>query len=219
MYDKVFKVIFIPTSIRNIVEPVNEPFLGRITGSASVDTLVRVGLEKQHGLTPESRMTVIDDFSAAVDDELSVSQGQLVYMLYTEQEWMYVISDDGKEGFIPRSFAKPLRSPASHRRPPPTALSQVASKPGLLITMTSTDDEGNDGDESNSPTNSSSQAVGFTEDDLHQGPADHDTEKAVGDEQQDLALDLPDIQPFEKREVGKWVALFPFEGECTAENW
>jgi hypothetical protein len=36
--------------------------MGRLTGSASVDTLVRVGLEKQHGLTPESRMTVLDDF-------------------------------------------------------------------------------------------------------------------------------------------------------------
>lgn len=79
-----------------------EPYLGRITGSASVDTLVRVGLEKQHGLTPESRMTVLDDFQAAADDEIHVHRGQTVHMLYTEQEWMYVLLETGKEGFIPR---------------------------------------------------------------------------------------------------------------------
>ena len=63
---------------------------------------MRVGLEKQHGLSPESRMTVLDDFSAGADDELNVESGQTVYMLYTEQEWMYVLVEDGREGFIPR---------------------------------------------------------------------------------------------------------------------
>ena len=47
-------------------------------------------------------MTVLDDFSAGADDELNVESGQTVYMLYTEQEWMYVLVEDGREGFIPR---------------------------------------------------------------------------------------------------------------------
>jgi hypothetical protein len=43
---------------------------------------------------------------AAADDELNVHQGQTVHMLYTEHEWMYVLLEDGKEGFIPRYIVK-----------------------------------------------------------------------------------------------------------------
>ena len=67
-----------------------------------MDTLVRVGQEKQHGLSPESRMVVLDDFLACAQDEVEVTRGQTVYVLYTEQEWMYVLLENGREGFIPR---------------------------------------------------------------------------------------------------------------------
>lgn len=36
--------------------------IGRITGSASIETLVRVGIEKEHGLSPDSKMVVLHDF-------------------------------------------------------------------------------------------------------------------------------------------------------------
>jgi len=80
------------------------PSMGRITGSASIETLVRVGIEKENGLSPESKMVVIHDFTPCVDDELEVKRGQVVHVLYQENDWVYVISEDNKEGFIPHSY-------------------------------------------------------------------------------------------------------------------
>ena len=53
------------------------PSLGRITGSASIETLVRVGIEKENGLGPEAKMVVLHDFTPCVDDELEVKRGQV----------------------------------------------------------------------------------------------------------------------------------------------
>merc|ERR1719187_122152 len=80
------------------------PGLGRITGSASIETLVRVGIEKEAGLSPQSKMVVLHDFTPCVDDELEVKRGQVVHVLYQENDWVYVISEDSKEGFIPYSY-------------------------------------------------------------------------------------------------------------------
>lgn len=50
---------------------------GRITGSASIETLVRVGIEKENGFSPDSKMVIIHDFKPCVDDELEVKKGQV----------------------------------------------------------------------------------------------------------------------------------------------
>ncbi|KAK2715461.1 SH3 domain-containing protein Dlish-like [Artemia franciscana] len=86
------------------------PVLGRITGSSSVETLVRVGLEKEHGLAPDSKMIVLHDFTPCVDDELEVKRGNIVNVLYQENDWVYVIADNGKEGFIPQTYCTPYTS-------------------------------------------------------------------------------------------------------------
>ncbi|KAG7303418.1 hypothetical protein JYU34_011934 [Plutella xylostella] len=84
------------------------PGMGRITGSASIETLVRVGIEKEHGLSPDSKMVVLHDFAPCVDDELEVKRGQIVNVLYRENDWVYVIlADSRREGFIPHSFCAP----------------------------------------------------------------------------------------------------------------
>lgn len=83
--------------------------MGRITGSASIETLVRVGIEKEHGLSADSKMIVLHDFTPCVDDELHVYRGQLVNVLYQENDWVYVISDNQQqEGFIPYSYCAPV---------------------------------------------------------------------------------------------------------------
>lgn len=51
---------------------------GRITGSASIETLVRVGIEKENGLSPDSKMVIVHDFTPCVDDELQVKRGQVI---------------------------------------------------------------------------------------------------------------------------------------------
>ena len=56
--------------------------MGRITGSASIETLVRVGIEKENGLSPESKMVVLHDFTPCVDDELEVKRGQVFADLF-----------------------------------------------------------------------------------------------------------------------------------------
>ncbi|ESO85771.1 hypothetical protein LOTGIDRAFT_130482 [Lottia gigantea] len=80
------------------------PYLGRITGSASIDTLVRVGLEKQHGLKADSKMVATHDFLSCTQNEVEIQKGQEVYQLYKENGWSYIIREDGKEGFVPSSF-------------------------------------------------------------------------------------------------------------------
>lgn len=83
--------------------------IGRITGSASIETLVRVGIEKEHGLSPDSKMVVLHDFTPCVDDELEVKRGQIVNILYRENDWVYVIGQDSRqEGFIPFSYCAPF---------------------------------------------------------------------------------------------------------------
>ena len=56
---------------------IRTPGMGRITGSASIETLVRVGIEKENGLSPDSKMVVLHDFTPCVDDELEVKRGQV----------------------------------------------------------------------------------------------------------------------------------------------
>ncbi|XP_065222110.1 SH3 domain-containing protein Dlish-like [Planococcus citri] len=85
--------------------------MGRITGSASIETLVRVGIEKENGLSPDSKMIVLHDFTPCVDDELQVKRGQVVNILYRENDWVYVIAEDSRlEGFIPHSYCTPYNS-------------------------------------------------------------------------------------------------------------
>ena len=106
--------------------------MGRITGSASIETLVRVGIEKENGLGPESKMVVLHDFTPCVDDELEVKRGHVVHVLYQENDWVYVISENNQEGFIPHSYCAAYGSQMASlalnvkkklpRDPPPTGL-------------------------------------------------------------------------------------------------
>jgi hypothetical protein len=85
--------------------------MGRITGSASIETLVRVGIEKEAGLSPDSKMVVLHNFVPCVDDELEVKRGQIVNILYRENDWVYVIGQDTRqEGFIPHSYCAPYNT-------------------------------------------------------------------------------------------------------------
>lgn len=65
--------------------------------------IVRVGIEKEHGLSPDSKMVVLHDFTPCVDDELEVKRGQIVNILYRENDWVYVIGQDSRqEGMLHR---------------------------------------------------------------------------------------------------------------------
>ena len=88
------------------------PLPGRITGSTSIDTLVRVGLEKEDFLSQggqgRQKMVVLHDFMPCVEDELSVKSGETVTILYQENDWVYVLAGDGREGFIPFVYCVPM---------------------------------------------------------------------------------------------------------------
>lgn len=60
---------------KNLTRSNSEFGMGRITGSSSIETLVRVGIEKEHGLSPDSKMVILYDFTPCVDDELEVKRG------------------------------------------------------------------------------------------------------------------------------------------------
>lgn len=70
-----------------------------------------MGIEKEHGLSPDSKMIVLHDFTPCVDDELEVKRGQVVNILYRENDWVYVIGQDSRqEGFIPFSYCAPFNT-------------------------------------------------------------------------------------------------------------
>ena len=104
---------FLCPARRGRKQKVKQPELpaARITGSDSIDTLVRVGIEKQRQQVrgTRSEMVVLHDFRPCVDDELEVKRNQVVELLYQENDWMYVISKDGKEGFVPYTYCLPLQ--------------------------------------------------------------------------------------------------------------
>lgn len=77
----------------------------------SIASAVRVGIEKEHGLSPDSKMVVLHDFTPCVDDELEVKRGQIVNILYRENDWVYIIGQDTRqEGFIPHSYCAPYNT-------------------------------------------------------------------------------------------------------------
>jgi len=55
-------------------------------------------------------MVVLHDFTPCVDDELEVRRGQIVNVLYQENDWVYVIAENHHEGFIPHSYCAPIES-------------------------------------------------------------------------------------------------------------
>lgn len=71
----------------NVNGPV--PGMGRITGSASIETLVRVGIEKENGLSPDSKMVVLHDFTPCVDDELTVKRGQVRILSMSAHTYLF----------------------------------------------------------------------------------------------------------------------------------
>ncbi|CAL7949351.1 unnamed protein product [Xylocopa violacea] len=56
-------------------------------------------------------MVIVHDFTPCVDDELQVKRGQVVNVLYRENDWVYVIAADTRmEGFVPHSYCAPYTS-------------------------------------------------------------------------------------------------------------
>lgn len=56
-------------------------------------------------------MVVLQNFTPCVDDELEVKCGQIVNILYRENDWVYVIGQDTRqEGFIPHSYCAPYNT-------------------------------------------------------------------------------------------------------------
>ncbi|KAH6946315.1 hypothetical protein HPB50_012763 [Hyalomma asiaticum] len=94
------------------------PSIVRITGSASIEILVRVGIEKEHGLSRDSNVVVLHDFTPCVDDELEVRRGQIVNVLYQENDWVYPAGRPGPDSAhkkLPRGVDDELLEQASSR--------------------------------------------------------------------------------------------------------
>ncbi|KAK3749564.1 hypothetical protein QZH41_019702 [Actinostola sp. cb2023] len=79
---------------------------GRITGSNSIDSLVGIAKKEEDDdsdFEPQ-KMVVLHDFIPCVEDEVSVKRGEHVKALYQENDWIYVVKGDSKEGFIPFTY-------------------------------------------------------------------------------------------------------------------
>nr|CAG4640958.1 EOG090X083C [Eulimnadia texana] len=196
--------------------------MGRITGSASIETLVRVGIEKENGLSPDSKMIVLHDFTPCVDDELEVKRGSIVNVLYQENDWVYVIAEDQREGFIPHSYCAPYNPHISElgltvkkklpRDPGIPGGGQVTSETDHNTTMNSTGLDGSD-NESYAGTKSllpggGSQPLLLQQQQQHQQPNRHIQSSSTHSLSSQLSQ--PDIHPFFKDPSGRYIVLYTF---------
>ncbi|EDS35479.1 conserved hypothetical protein [Culex quinquefasciatus] len=167
--------------------------MGRITGSASIETLVRVGIEKEHGLSPDSKMVVLHDFTPCVDDELEVKSGQIVNILYRENDWVYVIGQDTRqEGFIPHSYCAPFNTQLADM-----AIKKKLPRDGIGIGIGLTSSDLTDGIPDINIIDDSTVAglVGLT------GSLKH-SQASLSSE--------PDFLPFSKDPSGRYIVLYTF---------
>lgn len=79
---------------------------GRITGRNSEDSLYEPNKEEEDSEVEfePRKMVVLHDFIPCVEDEVAVKRGQHVKSLYQETDWIYIVTNDGKEGFIPFTY-------------------------------------------------------------------------------------------------------------------
>ncbi|KAK2557994.1 SH3 domain-containing protein Dlish [Acropora cervicornis] len=79
---------------------------GRITGRNSEDSLNEPSKEEEDAEVEfePRKMVVLHDFIPCVEDEVAVKRGQHVKSLYQETDWIYIVTNDGKEGFIPFTY-------------------------------------------------------------------------------------------------------------------
>lgn len=181
------------------------PSIGRITGSASIETLVRVGIEKEHGLSPDSKVVVLHDFTPCVDDELEVRRGQIVNVLYQENDWVYVIaSETGNEGFIPHSYCAPYGSQLGdlaltvrHKKLPrgvdDELLDQTSSRGTHSVDSGQQSDAESFGGAAVAANSGQEQCAR-----VHSAPGRSSTAA------------LPDVHPFFKDPAGRYVVLYTF---------
>lgn len=170
------------------------PSIGRITGSASIETLVRVGIEKEHGLSPDSKVVVLHDFTPCVDDELEVRRGQIVNVLYQENDWVYVIADTGQEGFIPHSYCAPYGS-------------QLGD---LALTVRHKKLPRNEDDLDQMSSRGTHSVDSGQQSDAESFGAPKDRSRMPSDGNPASQTTLPDVHPFFKDPAGRYMVLYTF---------
>ncbi|XP_042879938.1 SH3 domain-containing protein Dlish isoform X1 [Penaeus vannamei] len=202
---------------------VRAPGLGRITGSASIETLVRVGLEKEAGLSPDSKMVVLHDFTPCVDDELEVKRGSVVNVLYQENDWVYVIAEHGQqEGFIPHSYCAPYGSQLgeltmNHKKKMPRDHSSIEGGGGGVDTdhNTTIGTINSGGTDNPGLVGSDNESYGGK---LIGGPPNRASDSSIqsGSATPDIhpffksATLMRDIHPFLKDPAGRYIVLYTF---------
>lgn len=174
------------------------PSIGRITGSASIETLVRVGIEKENGLSPDSKMVVLHDFTPCVDDELEVKRGQTVNVLYQENDWVYVIAENNHEGFIPHSYCA---SYGSH-------LAELALN--VKHKKLPRNEREAEMDQNSSRGTQSADSGQHSDAESYGGGQESKSNNNLQNPSSSSQTSLPDVHPFFKDPAGRYVVLYTF---------
>lgn len=125
------------------------------------------------------------DFTPCVDDELHVKRGQIVNILYRENDWVYVIAEDSRqEGFIPHSYCTPYLHMKLPREPDPLPVDSDGEDYGQL---------NNNNSNSNNKNKSALQLT-----------------SSQGSLQSAGSSSQPDVHPFSKDPSGRYIVLYTF---------
>lgn len=135
-------------------------------------------------------MVVLHDFTPCVDDELEVKRGQIVNILYRENDWVYVISQDSRqEGFIPHSYCVPYNSELANlaikKKLPRNSSNNNTNGPAELNDIDVTAD-----------------IIEDTTRDMMHGSLQHSQNSLISSE--------PDFLPFQKDPSGRFIVLYTF---------
>ncbi|RDD46879.1 SH3 and PX domain-containing protein 2B [Trichoplax sp. H2] len=88
----------------------------RITGSSSLESLLAIEISRSAANDDSKdfarmKMVILQDFQPCVEDELEVKRGDIVTLLYRDNDWVYVQASHGGEGFVPYSYCALKQSP------------------------------------------------------------------------------------------------------------
>ncbi|XP_065344100.1 SH3 domain-containing protein Dlish [Cloeon dipterum] len=197
------------------------PGMGRITGSASIETLVRVGIEKEIGFGPDSKMIVTHDFTPCVDDELEVKRGNIVNVLYRENDWVYVISENRQEGFIPHTYCTHFGSPhgdhtlnnVKKKLPRDSSKGQLdTSQDDMAVRSMANSSNPQSGHQDISVSDSESYGMSNKKGVITQATS-HNQHQVIRGSQaslQSMGSSQPEIHPFFKDPAGRYIVLYTF---------
>ena len=123
---------------------------------------------------------------ATTDDELSAQTGDIVYKLFEDNEWVYVISEQSQEGFVPFICVTPLKDTSQAPDPQGSFKRKTKQQPQQLLSKSNDSMLAEEGSDTSNGSRTKENAPGISK------PYGEDN-TAPPKPARGLPLDIPDV--------------------------